>query len=206
MTTIIIGITILAYLATSNNRELFEKLSFDPYMVAHRGQQYRIFTHAFLHADFGHLAINMFVLYNFGTAVESFFQGLFGDMGAAYYLLLYFGGIVASSLPTLRKEKDNFYYRAIGASGAVAAVLFSFIIMNPTAGLRLLILPFFDIPAIVLGVLYLWYEKRMADRNVNDNIGHDAHYWGAVFGAVITIIFKPTLALSFVTQILSLFS
>lgn len=204
MTLIIIGICVIAFLVTSNDRNLFEKLSFDPYMVAHRGQHYRVFTHAFLHGGWPHLLVNMFVLYNFGPSVEADFNALFGSLGPIFYSVLYIGGIVASSLPTLQKQKDNFYYRAIGASGAVASVLFAFIIMHPTAMLGLfLVIP---IPAILFGVLYMWYEKRQADMGVNDGIGHDAHYWGAVYGAAVTILFKPALALSFIAQLLEVFN
>lgn len=204
MTIIIIAFTVVLFLATSNNRELFEKLSFDPYMVAHRGQHYRLFTHAFLHGGWPHLLINMFVLYNFGPAVEADFTSLFGNIGIVYFGLLYVGGIVASSLPTLKKEADNVYYRAIGASGAVAAVLFSFIIMHPTAMLGLMLI--IPIPAILFGVLYMWYEKRQANLGVNDGIGHDAHYWGAVYGALVTIIFKPEIAINFIAQLLAIFN
>ena len=145
----------------------------------------------------------MFVLYQFGGMVESSFGAFFGGKGTLFYLVLYFGGIIASSLPTLKKESNNPYYRSIGASGAVSAVLFSYILMYPTSMLGfMMVIP---IPAIVFGGLYLWYEKRMADQGINDGIGHDAHYFGAIFGVAATIAFKPSIVVNFIQQILAVF-
>lgn len=199
ITYIIIAVTgIFSYIAFSN-RELFNNYLFDPYLVKHKKQWYRIFTHAFLHGNWSHLAINMFVLWSFGTAVEATFSQQFGFLGPVYYLILYFGGIFAASVPSLQKHADNPYYTSIGASGAVAAVLFSFILMAPLH--TLLFMFIIEIPAIIFGVLYLWYEKRMADQNVNDGIGHDAHYFGALFGIVATIMFKPAFVVNFFNQL-----
>lgn len=145
-----------------------------------------------------HLFVNMFVLWQFGGVVERDFNSLFGNKGFLYFLVLFTGGVAIAALPSLRKHRDNPGYNAVGASGAVSAVLFSFILLHPTDTLLLfLILP---LPAVVLGVLYLWYEARM--QNAGDNIAHDAHYWGAIFGFVVTIIFKPSLAIRFVNQII----
>ncbi len=199
ITYIIIAVTcIVSYIAFSN-REIFAKYLFDPYLVKHKKQYYRIISHAFLHGGWGHLLINMFVLWQFGVFVESVFYAEFGSFGGILYIVLYFGGILFSSIPSLQKHGDNPYYTSIGASGAVAAVLFSYIVMFPTRSLYFMaILP---IPAIVFGALYLWYEKRLADQNVNDGIGHDAHYFGAVYGVIATIIFKPSFFTGFFAQI-----
>lgn len=203
ITLIIVAITSILSIAAFNNRDLFNRYLFDPYLVVHKKQHYRIITHAFLHGGWAHLLINMFVLYQFGRAVENSFESIFGGKGFVFYLVLYFGGIVASSLPTLKKEADNPYYTSIGASGAVSAVLFSYILMFPTSMLGfMLVIP---IPAIVFGVLYIWYEKTMADKGMNDGIGHDAHYFGALYGIVVTILFKPSLAINFVNQIIHVF-
>lgn len=203
VTLIIVVVTVLFSLMGFNNRTLFTNFLFDPYLVAHKKQHYRIFTHAFLHGGWPHLLINMFVLYQFGGAVENSFHVLFGSKGLWYFLTLYFGGILASSLPTLKKEANNPYYKSIGASGAVSAVLFSYIVMFPTNMLGVMIV--IPIPAIIFGVLYLWYEKRMALQNQNDGIGHDAHYYGAVYGALVTVVFKPQLAIDFASKIIGVF-
>jgi len=204
ITFLIIGATALLSIPAFNNRDLFNKYLFDPYLVSHKKQHYRIITHAFLHGSWAHLLVNMFVLWQFGGTVESSFKAFFGDIGTFYFIVLYFGGIIASSLPTLKKEANNPYYRSIGASGAVSAVLFSYILMYPTSMLGFMIV--IPIPAIVFGVLYIWYEKRMAEQGINDGIGHDAHYFGALFGVVATIAFKPALIVNFFQQILSVFS
>lgn len=204
VTLIIVAITAITSIAAFNNRDLFNKYLFDPYLVVHKKQQYRIITHAFLHGGWAHLIINMFVLWQFGRVVESNFNAMFGGLGTIYFLILYIGGIVASSLPTLKKEADNPYYTSIGASGAVSAVLFSYILMFPTSMLGFMIV--IPIPAIVFGVLYIWYEKRMADKGMNDGVGHDAHYIGALYGVLVTILFKPALVMNFINQILSVFS
>ena len=195
---IIAATCIFSYVAFSN-RDLFNKYLFDPYLVKHKSQWYRIFTHAFLHGSWGHLLINMFVLFQFGVFVEHTFSLQFGSLGPVYYLILYFGGIFAASAPSLQKHGDNPHYTSIGASGAVASILFSYILMFPTHTLGFMIV--IKIPAIVFGVLYLWYEKRMADQNVNDGIGHDAHYFGALFGIAATLIFKPAFLMNFFNQI-----
>ncbi|MGB0805150.1 MAG: rhomboid family intramembrane serine protease [Salibacteraceae bacterium] len=199
ITYIIIAITgIFSFIAFSN-RELFNNYLFDPYLVKHKNQWYRVFTHAFLHGSWGHLLINMFVLWQFGTFVEHTFYQEFGSVAPIYYLILYFGGIFTASVPSLQKHADNPYYTSIGASGAVASILFSYILMFPTHTLGFMIV--IKIPAIVFGALYLWYEKRLADQDVNDGIGHDAHYYGALFGVVATIIFKPLFIMNFFNQI-----
>lgn len=201
ITYIIIAVTgIFSYMAFSD-RGLFAKFLFDPYLIKHKKQYYRIITHAFLHGGWSHLLINMFVLWQFGVYVEDVFQQEFGVLGSYFYIVLYFGGIIFSSIPSLKKHGDNPYYTSIGASGAVAAVLFSYILMFPTRSLYFMaILP---IPAIIFGAFYLWYEKRLAGQNVNDGIGHDAHYYGAVFGFLISIILKPAFVTSFFNQITS---
>ncbi len=200
ITYIIIAVTgIFSYMAFSN-RDLFNKYLFDPYLIKHKKQYYRVITHAFLHGGWSHLLINMFVLWQFGAFVESVFNQEFGILGSVFYLVLYFGGIIFSSIPSLQKHGDNPYYTSIGASGAVAAILFSYILMFPTRSLYFMgIVP---IPAILFGVLYVWYEKRLANQNVNDGIGHDAHYYGAVFGLLATIIFKPSFLMGFFSKIL----
>ncbi len=179
------------------DENLFRKLSLDPYLAQKNNEYYRVITHAFIHGNWFHLFVNAFVLFQFGGVVEDDFNYLFGAKGSLYFVVVYLGGIIAASLPALKKHGDNPYYTAVGASGAVAAVLFSFILMRPTAMLGVfLVIP---MPAFVVGILYLWYEKRMTDSN--DRIAHDAHYWGAIFGVVATAIFKPSLALEFVQKI-----
>lgn len=200
ITFIIIGITALISILAFNNRELFDKFTFDPYRINHMKQIHRFFTHGLIHADWMHLAINMFVLLSFGRMVESSFIFLLGmGKGAYFFILLYVGGVLLSALPSFGKHKDDPSYRAVGASGAVSAVVFASILISPLSGIRFIFIPF-DIPAFVFGILYLIYSAYMA-RKASDNIGHDAHFYGALFGLVFTIITKPALLAGFINQI-----
>lgn len=203
ITLIIILITIGISLYASENPELNKKLLFNPYSVVHHNKVYKIITHAFIHADLMHLGINMFVLYSFGSSLENMFTGLFGEIGLLYYLVLYFGGIIFATLPALRKHKDNPYYNSLGASGAVSAVLFAFIMLNPMAKLGLfLVIP---INAALFGIVYISYEMYM-NKQGRTNIAHDAHLLGAVFGIIFTILLSPSFVISnFMQQILSIF-
>ena len=189
-----VGVSFIAL----TQREYMAKLEYNPYLVHHRGQWYRMLTHALIHADFYHLAVNMWVLYMFGSGVEGRFQSMFGGVGKIYFLGLYILGVLFATLPAYRKHKDNFSYNAVGASGAVSAVVFAGIFMNPTAPLGLLFIPI-RLPAVVFGVLYLAYEVYMDRRaGPNDRIAHDAHYYGAIFGVVFCILARPSLVLDFI--------
>lgn len=201
ITIIIIAITSVVSILAFSNRELQGKLLFSPIMIAEHRQGYRFLTHALVHADWMHLIINMFVLLSFGRAVEEFFSYFFAAKGWYFYILLYIGGILISSTPSYVQHKDNKFYHAVGASGAVSAAVFASILISPLTGIRFIFIPF-DIPAFIFGILYLIYSAYMAKKG-NDNIGHDAHFWGAVFGFVFTIILKPALFMAFVQQILS---
>lgn len=199
ITGIIIALTAVVSILAFYNKELQGRLLFSPVMIAQHRQGYRFITHAFVHADWMHLAINMFVLLSFGRAVESFYAYLFGTKGWYFYLLLYFGGVLLSSTPSYAKHKDDKFYHAVGASGAVSAVVFASILISPLTGIRFIFIPF-DIPAFIFGILYLIYSAYMSKRG-NDNIGHDAHFWGAVFGVVFTLLLKPALGMAFIQQI-----
>lgn len=199
----IIIITALVSLYAFSNREVFDRLKFNAYAIKNYGQGWRFFSYGLIHADWLHLLVNMFVLYSFGKVVSEAFHFYFDLKGYLFYILLYIGGIVFSVLFDFGKYKDDKYYNAVGASGAVSAVLFSSIIIFPANSLYLMFIPV-PIPAAVFGVLYLIYSAVMAKR-AQDNIGHNAHFWGAVYGIVFTIAIKPRLAVEFLDQIRNLF-
>lgn len=198
VTILIIAVTVGISLMVMNSEELFAKLRFNAYDARHSNQWYRFLSYGFVHAGYVHLFINMFVLYSFGTIVEMYFKVYFPGKASFYYILLYLGGIVLSVIPSFGKHKNDVFYNAVGASGAVAAVVFSSIILYPTGRIFLFFIPV-GIPSPVFGVLYLAYEYY-SSRNSRDNIGHDAHLWGAIFGMVFTIALKPDLALMFLQQ------
>lgn len=204
ITTVIIGITGLVSIQCFSNRELFAKLLFSPYLVKHKKQWYRLFSHGFVHADWMHLIVNMYVLYMFGRFVEYSFAREYGPVtGGVYYILLYLGGLAFASLPSIKKHSDNHYYTSIGASGAVASALFSVILMFPTIEITLLFLPI-PMPAFIFGGLYLLFEWYM-DKKSTDNVAHDAHFWGAIFGLVFTMTIDYNHLANFIVQIINYF-
>lgn len=204
ITILIIIITVIVSFTANNKPELFEKLLFNPYLVYHKKEWYRLFTHAFIHdnQNIFHLIFNMYVLYNFGSIVEGILINEMNMLGVFYYLFIYVGGIAIASLPALAKHKENYVYNAVGASGAVSAVLFSSIAIMPfTGGIGIIFLPFYIKP-LYFGLLYLAYEIYM-DKKSNDNVAHDAHTWGAVFGFLFTLIFIPGVFTNFINELLN---
>ena len=195
MTLFILSANLLVSIPAFNNRELFFKLDFQPYLIIRKQQWYRFLSHAFLHADWGHLVINMFVLYQFGKFVEQSFEALFADRWMLYFGMLYLGGILFATLPGFARNRDNYNYHGVGASGAVSAVVYAFILIEPFAPLGLLFIPF-RIPAWIFGLLYLALEYYL-DKNSNSHIAHSAHYYGAVFGVIFTFILEPQLLFRF---------
>ncbi len=200
ITLCILLITVVVSLYVSEKLELKHKMLFNPAKVYYHNEWYRLFSHAFIHADLLHLGVNMFVLYFFGQYVEKFFLLKFeGGIGILYFLLLYVGGILFASLPALRKNRDNPVYNSLGASGAVSAVLFSSIILDPIN--TIYIYAAIPMPAIVFGVLYVIYEMYMNKRG-GTNVAHDAHLLGALFGVLFTIILSPKFVIAnFIQQI-----
>ena len=182
-----------------SNRDFFYRFDFAPYSVEERKEYYRFVTHAFLHGDWMHLLFNMFVLFNFGGGVQEYFEYYLGSKGVFFFILLYLASIVFSALPSYRKHKNDPSYHSIGASGAISAVLFSFIIFSPGSSLYLMLIPV-PIPAIIVGLGYLAYEHYQS-RKSNTNINHDAHIAGAIFGIVFTLITVPESLSSFIDQI-----
>jgi membrane associated rhomboid family serine protease len=180
------------------NKTIFRKLEFSPYLVHQRKEVFRFISYGFVHADWAHLLINMFVLYSFGSSVLFFSDFLFLH-SELFFMGLYFGALVMSTLFSYFKHKNNWNYSAVGASGAVSAVVFASILFFPTGSIRLFLIPF-DIPAYIFGILYLIYSAVMA-KKANDNIGHDAHFFGAVFGIAFPLLFEPRLILHFFNMV-----
>jgi len=201
----ILGFTVIFSLVGFRDRAFFVKYLFNPFRLnANKNDWYTIFTHAFLHVDYAHLFFNMFALYSFGLMLEQdIYPYYFHGKADYYYLLLYFGGIIVSSIPAYEKHKTDPAYSAVGASGAIFAVLFSFILIDPTSKLEIMFIPF-PIPAFILGIVYLGYEFYMSKRG-KTNIGHDAHLWGGLYGIVFTIVLHYQFIQSFFAQITELF-
>ena len=204
MTYILIAFTALISITAFNNQNWFLKLQFNPYQVYYRREFYRLLTHGFLHANWTHLIINMLVLFFFGPHVESTLKSILGPEIQQWYrliyLLFYFAAIIIASLISLFRHKDDIWYNAVGASGAVSAVIFFFIFFNPWEMLYFYgILP---VPGIIMGALYLIYSQVMSRRGT-DNVNHDAHLVGALFGFLFPLIIDYRLIGYFVDQLLS---
>lgn len=196
---LVIAVTVITSVMAFGNRSMFSRLCFDPFVMNNGKNKYRFLSYALIHADWPHLLINMFVLYSFGEIVMYSFGYHFAWKALPYFLMLYAGGTFVSVIPSFLKNRANPYYTAVGASGAVSAVVFSSILMFPEGEIMFLLLPV-PMPSYVFGLLYLVYSWYMAKKG-KDNIGHDAHFWGAVFGLAFTGLLKPSLFVSFFEQL-----
>lgn len=196
---IIVAITVLVSMAAFNNQDLFLKLRHYPGSVKRNGEWYRLITHGFVHADYVHLALNMLVMYQFGGIVESQYVSFWGEIwGRVLYLGLYLLTLIAASLYSQFKHQDNPNYSAVGASGAVSGIVFNTILFHPWMKIFVYFIP---LPGIVAGLLYLAYSS-WASKNSSDNVGHDAHYYGAIFGFFFTLALKPMLGAYFIAKLI----
>lgn len=185
ITYVLIVIIVLFSLKGINDPVFREKYMYSPYRVKHYGEYYRIFSHVFLHADIPHLFFNMFTFYFFGRFIEGYFQLMYGYLAGNLIFLGFFilSGFFATMI-SYGRHKDHEFYRSLGASGAVAAYLFAFIMLAPSEQIYVLFLP---MPAFLFGILYLGFEF-WSDRNGQGKIAHDAHISGALFGIVFILI------------------
>jgi membrane associated rhomboid family serine protease len=195
----ILAITILCSLIGFSNHNFFDKNKFVPYVINRnfKNHWHRFITSGFLHADFLHLALNMYVFYSFGNYLNFTYQIYFGKLGNSLFVFLYLSAILVAHISTYIKYKDDYGYASIGASGAVSAIVYSFILIEPEAQLSVMGIP---MPAIVFGIIYLAVEFFLGRRN-RSGINHDAHFWGAVYGFLFTGLIKPELVSIFIEKI-----
>jgi membrane associated rhomboid family serine protease len=189
---IIFVITIIISLIAFSNENLYGKLMLHPYNVSRGRYIYTIITSGFIHKDWMHLFFNMMSYYFFAFQLEPV-------LGHWQFGVLYVLSLILSDMPSVVKYKENYSYYSLGASGAVSAVVFSAILYNPLAKMMILPLPI-EIPAVIFGVLYLVYCSY-ATKYSRDNINHDAHFYGALSGLMITILFHPGILPGFFNQI-----
>ncbi len=185
MNAILIGIIVANVLMSYkgfNDLSFFRKYEFHVGSIR-AGEQIRMFSSGFLHADFPHLIFNMLTLYFFAPVVIDY-------LGDFSFALIYVGSLIFGSLLTMLLHKNDYSYRAVGASGAVTGVLYSAILLQPDMMLGIFFV--IPIPAYLFGILYLMYSIY-GMKAKNDNIGHTAHFGGAIGGYVITLIKDPQL-------------
>jgi membrane associated rhomboid family serine protease len=202
LTTVILIVNVIVSAIALQNRDFMRRLIFNPYAIHQRNEWYRFFSSGFIHADVIHLAVNMYVLYWMGDIVEQYYSHLFGDRGVVYFTILYLSSLVMSIFPTYNNHKHDPGYNGLGASGAVSAVVFTFILLNPMQRLCLYGLEFLCLPGIIFGVLYLYYCYYMSKKG-GDNINHSAHMWGAIYGFTFTLFLKPSLVVDFFTKLIN---
>ena len=190
----IIAVTCLVSWLAFKRPKLAERLIFWPPAISGGRQFDRFVTHGFIHADLPHLAFNMITLFFFGRLIEQIFEARVGKPGFA---LFYLAAIVVAILPSWRRHRNDAGYRSLGASGGVAAVLFSFILFAPWATIYVFVVP---MPAILFAVMYTAYSI-WAERRGRDNVNHSAHLGGALFGVVATIIVEPRALPVFLSQL-----
>lgn len=196
ITNSVVCFTILVSLLLMNNHSGKSMMLFHPVSIKRQNQWYRFLSSGFIHADGMHLAINMFVLWSFGNVIESYFYPQFlGGFSTLKYLALYFGGIIVASIPSYLKHKQNPSYAALGASGGVSAVVFAVILFAPWENLYLY--GVIAIPQILAGVAYLYYSWYK-DKHASDNIGHMAHFTGALWGFGFSCLMNPNLLTRFI--------
>jgi membrane associated rhomboid family serine protease len=193
-TLLILAVTSIVSFMAFSSRSLIDDLILWPPAIERKKQYWRLITYGLIHADFSHLLFNMITLFFFGRAMEPRINASLGEFG---FVLFYVGGLIVSILPTYLKNRHNSAYRSLGASGAVSAVLFAFILYAPWARIYVYFLP---VPAIIYAVLYVGYSVYM-DHQGRGNINHSAHLWGAAYGVVFTVVVNPGVLSSFLEQL-----
>lgn len=200
ITLILIVANCLISIICFNQSSIFQTLKHYPYIEHKKGEYYRWLTSGFVHGDMMHLAVNMFVLYGFGQTIENYLIFHFNDsLGKIIYLISYLLIVVMADVPTYYKYLNNPNFSSVGASGGVAGVLFMYILLMPWATLELY--AFIPIPAIIFGGLYLWYSS-WSSKNQNDNIDHDAHFYGAIAGLAIAFVTRPAVIPEFFQKLI----
>lgn len=185
-------ITLVLSVMALYNETLHNEFTLDPHSIAKGDKLWTVITSGFIHNDWMHLLFNMWSFFAFAFQLETI-------IGHWQFGLLYMASLILSDLPSISKHKDDYWYRSLGASGAISAVIFSYILFNPMADFRMFPFPF-PIKAIIFGVLYLVY-CAYASKQSRDTINHDAHFFGALSGIMITILLYHDVVNSFIEQL-----
>ena len=196
ITLILVAITCAVSFAAMNNPKLLDALILWPPAVNRKKEWYRLVSYGLIHADFMHLLFNMVTLFFFGRVMEGFYTD---KLGVAGFAIFYVAALVASILPTYQKHRDDTNYYSLGASGAVSAVLFAFILFEPWQMIYIFVLP---VPAILYAVAYVAFEI-WSDRRGGSRVNHSAHLWGAAFGVAFTLVIEPQVLSHFLQQLVA---
>ena len=200
ITNILVGVSILiSYLVWEKGYGLITRWSHYPFREIHNKEWGRLLSSGFLHGSWNHLLINMFVLYQFGQYVESYFVYRYDvTEGRILFLCLYISSIIVSNLGTLFKHRDNQTFTSVGASGATSTMVMIYTLFQPW---QMFLFP--PVPAVLFAVLYIAYST-WASKNRNDHIDHQAHLWGTCYGIVFMAVTDPIVLASFFNQLTNL--
>lgn len=188
---IIFVITLATTLWAFNDENIYARFILNPYGVSRGERVYTVITSGLIHKDWNHLFFNMLSYYFFAFQLETL-------IGHWQFGLLYVLSLVLSDLPSIQKHKEDIWYNSLGASGAVSAVIFAFIMYSPLTGMYLMFIPI-AIPAWIFGGLYLVY-CHFASKHARDNVNHDAHLFGAISGIIISIALNPHIVHDFISK------
>ena len=196
LTLILIAVTVLVSWLAFDRPRLLDRLILWPPAIDRQKQYDRLLTHGFIHADWQHLLFNMITLFFFGRVAEQVIGAMIGPIG---FLLFYLSAIVIAILPTYLRHRHDARYRSLGASGAVSAVLFAFILVQPWSLIFVFFLP---VPAIVYGAFFVGYSIWM-DRQGGDNTNHNAHLSGAIYGVLFMLLMEPRIGGYFLERLMN---
>lgn len=191
---IIFVFTLITSIYAFNDPTLYGKFMLHPFSVSRRQKLYTLITSGLIHADWMHLIFNMMTFYFFAFQLEAM-------IGSWRFGMVYFLGLILSDIPSVIKHKNDMWYNSLGASGAISAVLFSFILFQPFSSMIIFPIPV-PIWAVVFGPLYLIY-CAYASKQARDNVNHDAHLFGALTGLIVTVIIVPNAIPHFLMQIMA---
>lgn len=197
---IIIVVTVLVSFSAWNNGNIYYGFMMNPYEIFKQKQYWRLLTSGFIHSGYVHLGFNMFTFYFFGSVVEIIFNQVMGGSGGLLFIFFYLSAIVVSDLPTAIQNRKFPGYNSLGASGAVSAMVFASIIYLPLN--KICLFAILCLPGFILGTLYIIYSYTQS-RSLSDNINHQAHLYGAIYGIIFAIAVYPPSAANFIQEILS---
>lgn len=194
--TLIFIFTLVTSLYAFSNPDIQAKFMLNPYSVSRGQRVYTVITSGMIHQDWGHLLMNMMSYYFFAFQLETM-------IGHLAFGVLYIASLALSDISTIIKHKEDYWYNSLGASGAVSAVIFSYILFYPFTKMIIFPIPI-PIPAVLFGAIYLVYSAY-ASKQGRGNINHDAHFLGAISGIMITVIFFPQIVPHFIGELAGIF-
>ncbi len=200
LTTLLIIANVAASLYAWNSPNIMNKWILNPYQINHNSEYFRFLTSGFIHADYMHLFFNMFTLYSFGGYLEQAYIYQYGSTtGGVLYLLLFLVGIIVSDLPGYFKNKENYNYNSLGASGGVSSIIYACILLNPWMSMYIYFIP---MKGIFFAILYSAYSIWM-NKKGGDNINHSAHLYGGLFGIIFMTLTYPGAFTGFINQLIN---